>query len=81
MWLARALGSPGKMNKWGGLTQKIFFTHITKKDIFIALIKHWETQTFPNFYSRNGKERSASDTLRDFANEILKVSLRGLCPT
>ena len=51
----------------------IYHYYEGKKEIFLALIAHWETQTFPNFYSRNGKERSASDTLRDFANEILKV--------
>ena len=51
----------------------IYHYYDGKIDIFLALIAHWETQTFPNFYSRNGKERSASDTLRDFANEILKV--------
>ena len=39
----------------------------------MALIAHWETQAFPKFYSRNGKKRSASNTLRDFSDEILKV--------
>ena len=57
-----------------GLSKGAIYHHYKgKKDIFLALIAHWETQTFPNFYSRNGKERSASETLRDFANEILKV--------
>ncbi len=28
---------------------------------------------FRDFYSNNGKERTAADTLRDFASEILKV--------
>jgi len=57
-----------------GLSKGAIYHHYEgKKDIFLALIAHWETQTFPNFYSRNGKERSASETLRDFAREILKV--------
>ena len=51
----------------------IYHYYEGKKDIFLALIEHWETQTFPDFYSRNGKERSASDTLRDFSEEIIKV--------
>ena len=51
----------------------IYHYYEGKKEIFLALIDHWETQTFPNFYSRNGKERSASETLRDFANEIIQV--------
>jgi len=57
-----------------GLSKGAIYHHYEgKKDIFLALIEHWETQTFPNFYSRNGKERSASETLRDFANEIIQV--------
>ena len=57
-----------------GLSKGAIYHHYDgKKDIFLALIEHWETQTFPNFYSRNGKERSASNTLRDFANEIIGV--------
>ena len=57
-----------------GLSKGAIYHHYEgKKDLFLALIDHWETQTFPNFYSRNGKERSASDTLRDFSEEIIKV--------
>ena len=51
----------------------IYHYYEGKKDIFLALIEHWETQTFPDFYRSNDKVRSASDTLRDFANEIIKV--------
>jgi AcrR family transcriptional regulator len=57
-----------------GLSKGAIYHHYKgKKEIFLALIEHWETQTFPDFYSRNGKERSATDTLRDFANEVYKV--------
>ena len=57
-----------------GLSKGAIYHHYEgKKEIFLALIGHWETQTFPDFYSRNGKERSASDTLRDFAKEIINV--------
>ena len=57
-----------------GLSKGAIYHHYEgKKDVFLALIDHWETQTFPDFYSKNGKERTASDTLRDFANEIIKV--------
>ena len=60
--------------KASGLSKGAIYHHYDgKKDIFLALIEHWETQTFPNFYNKNGKKRSASDTLRDFANEIVKV--------
>ena len=57
-----------------GLSKGAIYHHYEgKKDIFLSLIEHWETQTFPHFYSRNSKERSASDTLRDFASEIILV--------
>ena len=57
-----------------GLSKGAIYHHYEgKKDLFLALIDHWETQTFPDFYSRNGKERSASETLRDFSEEIIKV--------
>ena len=57
-----------------GMSKGAIYHHYQgKKDIFLALIGHWETQTFPDFYSRNGKERSACDTLRDFSEEIIKV--------
>ena len=57
-----------------GLSKGAIYHHYEdKEDIFLSLIDHWETQTFPSFYSRDGKERSASDTLRFFANEIIKV--------
>ena len=60
--------------KESGLSKGAIYHHYEgKKDIFLALIAHWETQTFPDFYSNNGKERTAADTLRDFASEILKV--------
>ena len=57
-----------------GLSKGAIYHHYEgKKDLFLALIDHWETQTFPDFYSRNGKDRSAADTLKDFAGEIIKV--------
>ena len=57
-----------------GISKGAIYHHYQgKKDIFLALIGHWETQTFPDFYSRNGKERSAADTLKDFASEVIKV--------
>ena len=57
-----------------GLSKGAIYHHYEgKKDLFLALIDHWETQTFPDFYNRNGKERSASDALIDFSEEIIKV--------
>ena len=61
------------VNEAGMSKGAIYHHYQGKKDIFLALIGHWETQTFPDFYSRNGKERSAAATLHDFANEVIKV--------
>lgn len=57
-----------------GLSKGALYHHYpSKKDLFIALIDHWEVYCFPDFYSRSGTDRSASDTLRDFAKAILDV--------
>ena len=57
-----------------GLSKGALYHHYEgKKDILLALIDHWETQTFPDFYSRNGQDKRATDIFRNFAGEILKV--------
>ena len=41
-----------------GLSKGAIYHHYKgKKDIFLALIEHWETQTFPDFYTKNEKSR------------------------
>ena len=57
-----------------GLSKGALYHHYpSKKDLFIALIDHWEVYCFPDFYSRNGADRTASETLRDFAKAVLDV--------
>ncbi|MBC8311310.1 MAG: TetR/AcrR family transcriptional regulator [Candidatus Marinimicrobia bacterium] len=57
-----------------GLSKGALYHHYpSKKDLFIALIDHWEVYCFPDFYSRNGAERTASETLFDFARAVLDV--------
>ena len=57
-----------------GLSKGALYHHYpSKKDLFIALIDHWEVYCFPDFYSRSGADRSAAETLRDFAKAILDV--------
>ena len=57
-----------------GLSKGALYHHYpSKKDLFIALIDHWEIYCFPDFYSGASVERSASDTLRDFASAVLDV--------
>jgi AcrR family transcriptional regulator len=62
------------MVKETGLSKGAIYHHYEgKKEIFLALIDHWETQAFPDFYSRRGRERSAVGILRDFSKEMVKV--------
>ena len=42
------------VNEAGMSKGAIYHHYQGKKDIFLALIGHWETQTFPDLYSRNG---------------------------
>ena len=57
-----------------GLSKGALYHHYpSKKDLFIALIDHWEIYCFPDFYSGSSVNRSASDTLRDFASAVLDV--------
>lgn len=51
----------------------IYYHYKSKKDLFLELIDHWETHTFPDFYVKSGQERTASDTLRGFALEVADI--------
>jgi AcrR family transcriptional regulator len=51
----------------------LYHYYPSKKDLFIALIDHWEVYCFPDFYSRNGANRTASETLKDFSKALLDV--------
>ena len=57
-----------------GMSKGAIYHHYEgKKELILALIDHWETLTFPHFYKRNERQRSASNTLIDFSNEIINV--------
>jgi AcrR family transcriptional regulator len=60
--------------KESGLSKGAIYHHYeSKKDLFLSLIDHWETHSFPDFYSKNGRSRTATNTLRDFAQAILEI--------
>ena len=60
--------------KASGLSKGAIYHHYaSKKDLFISLIDHWEVYSFPDFYSKNGNLRSATETLIDFAKAIIDV--------
>ena len=45
----------------------------SKKDLFLALIEHWETTAFPDFYEKNKNGVPASEILKSFANVVADV--------
>ena len=51
----------------------IYYHYNSKKDLFLALIDHWELHTFPNFYDKNKNGIPASEILRSFADVVADV--------
>ena len=57
-----------------GLSKGALYHHYpSKKELFIALIDHWEVYCFPDFYSRNGRNRTSVEILHDFSRALLDV--------
>ena len=51
----------------------IYHYYSSKKSLFLALIDHWETYSFPDFYTKNKKNKSASQILKDIAGVVYDV--------
>ena len=51
----------------------IYHYYSSKKSLFLALIDHWETYSFPDFYTKNKKNKSASKILKDIAGVVYDV--------
>ena len=51
----------------------IYYHYKSKKDLFLALIEHWETTAFPDFYEKNKNGVPASEILKSFANVVADV--------
>jgi len=51
----------------------IYHYYNSKKLLFLALIDHWETYSFPDFYTKNKKNKSASQILMDIAGVVYDV--------
>ena len=51
----------------------IYHYYSSKKSLFLALIDHWETYSFPDFYTKNKKNKSASEILKDIADVVYDV--------
>ena len=50
----------------------IYHYYNDKKEIFLSLIDHWETETFPDFYKKN-KDYTSIDILKSFAKKVSEV--------
>lgn len=51
----------------------IYHYYNSKKLLFLALIDLWETYSFPDFYTKNKKNKSASQILMDIAGVVYDV--------
>ena len=51
----------------------IYHYYSSKKELFLGLIDHWEIFSFPDFYSKNNKKESASNTLKRFADVVYEA--------
>ncbi len=59
--------------KESGLSKgAIYHYYNDKKEIFLSLIDHWETETFPDFYKKN-KDYTSIDILKSFAKKVSEV--------
>jgi len=54
----------------------IYHYYNSKKALFISLIDHWETYSFPDFYKKNKRNESASKILKDISNVVYDVYKR-----
>ena len=50
----------------------IYHYYSSKKALFLALIDHWETYSFPDFYTKK-KNKSASEILKDITDVVYDV--------
>ena len=51
----------------------IYHYYEGKKDVFLALIDHWEIYTFKDFYDKKSQNSKASDILRFFGENVIKT--------
>ena len=51
----------------------LYHYYKSKKDLFLSLIDHWEIYTFKDFYKKTSNNKTASDTLRFFGQNVLKT--------
>lgn len=56
-----------------GLSKGAIYHHFkSKRDLFLALIDHWEIYSFPDYYQYVDDEKSASQILNEFSSEVVR---------
>ena len=61
------------VNESGMSKGAIYYHYKSKKDLFLALIEHWELRAFPEFYDKTENGISSSDVLRSFSDVVADV--------
>ena len=51
----------------------IYHYYDSKKELFLSLIDHWEIYSFPDFYSKEGRDKNASEILMNLSKIVLDV--------
>ena len=51
----------------------IYHYYSSKKELFLALIDHWETYSFPDFYSKGKKDKTAESILYEMVDAVIEV--------
>jgi len=60
--------------KFSGMSKGALYHYFdSKKILFLELIDHWETQTFPDFYKRDKSNIKASEILKNFGLAVVNV--------
>ena len=51
----------------------IYHYYSSKKELFLSLIDHWEIYSFPDFYSKGNRDKTASEILMNLSDIVLNV--------
>ncbi len=51
----------------------IYHYYDSKKDLFLSLIDHWETYSFPDFYRKGNRDKTAQETLYEMVDVVIDV--------
>lgn len=51
----------------------IYHYYSSKKELFLSLIDHWETYSFPDFYTKGKKDKTAESILYEMVDVVIDV--------